>query len=224
MPALPDDKEHFSDGWNKSVRENILTSHSRRAACTESNGEYIRSTLDAAWLKGCGKFRHVTTRAVAVRILRGNTAVETERVRCNILRRHHSGYRKCRLAGSGTGFRRALSSTQRGRMALSGCVTAKRRCCRFMAVSAGRDARRLRNENAADWAVVNRTGPDTDLRRSVNPVLRNLVEQGWLQPNPHRPSARVDGSGPGGTPDAGIPAVCGWRLELVRAGNSRVRL
>jgi uncharacterized NAD(P)/FAD-binding protein YdhS len=32
--------------------------------------------------------------------------------------------------------------------------------------------------------VVNCTGPDTDLSRSTNPVLRNLVEQGWLQPDP----------------------------------------
>src|ERR1039457_7240525 len=32
--------------------------------------------------------------------------------------------------------------------------------------------------------VVNCTGPETDLSRSTNPVLRNLVEQGWLQPDP----------------------------------------
>jgi uncharacterized NAD(P)/FAD-binding protein YdhS len=38
-------------------------------------------------------------------------------------------------------------------------------------------------------------GPDTDLSRSANPVLRNLVEQGWLQPDPHRLGALVDDRG-----------------------------
>jgi uncharacterized NAD(P)/FAD-binding protein YdhS len=30
--------------------------------------------------------------------------------------------------------------------------------------------------------VINGTGPETDLSRRAKPVLRNLMEQGWLQP------------------------------------------
>lgn len=43
--------------------------------------------------------------------------------------------------------------------------------------------------------VVNCTGFDTDLSRSTNPLLRNLVEQGWLLPDPHRLGAMVDDRG-----------------------------
>ena len=43
--------------------------------------------------------------------------------------------------------------------------------------------------------VINCTGPDTDLSRSTNPLLRNLVDQGWLQPDPHRLGAMVNDQG-----------------------------
>ena len=43
--------------------------------------------------------------------------------------------------------------------------------------------------------VINCTGPRTDLSRSANPMLRSLVEQGWLQPDRHRLGALVDGDG-----------------------------
>jgi uncharacterized NAD(P)/FAD-binding protein YdhS len=43
--------------------------------------------------------------------------------------------------------------------------------------------------------VINCTGPRTDLSRSANPMLRSLVEQGWLQPDRHRLGALVDCDG-----------------------------
>jgi uncharacterized NAD(P)/FAD-binding protein YdhS len=64
--------------------------------------------------------------------------------------------------------------------------------------------------------VVNCTGPDTDLSRTANPVLRNLVEQGWLQPDPHRLGALVDDRG------ALVPARSGWRPPLYALGPLRL--
>ena len=63
--------------------------------------------------------------------------------------------------------------------------------------------------------VVNCTGPDTDLSRSTNPVLRNLVEQGWLQPDAHRLGALVDDRG------ALSPARGGRRPPLYALGRCR---
>jgi uncharacterized NAD(P)/FAD-binding protein YdhS len=63
--------------------------------------------------------------------------------------------------------------------------------------------------------VVNCTGPDTDLSRSTNPVLRNLVEQGWLQPDPHRLGALVDDRG------ALSPARGGLRPPIYALGPLR---
>jgi uncharacterized NAD(P)/FAD-binding protein YdhS len=64
--------------------------------------------------------------------------------------------------------------------------------------------------------VINCTGPDTDLRRSANPLLRNLVEQGWLQPDPHRLGALADDCG------ALIPARGGRRPPLYALGPLRL--
>jgi uncharacterized NAD(P)/FAD-binding protein YdhS len=64
--------------------------------------------------------------------------------------------------------------------------------------------------------VVNCTGSDTDLSRSANPVLRNLVEQGWLQPDPHRLGALVDDRG------ALVPARGGWQPPLYALGPLRL--
>jgi uncharacterized NAD(P)/FAD-binding protein YdhS len=64
--------------------------------------------------------------------------------------------------------------------------------------------------------VVNCTGPDTDLSRSTNPVLRNLVEQGWLQPDPHRLGALVDDRG------ALSPARGGLRPPIYALGPLRL--
>ncbi len=43
--------------------------------------------------------------------------------------------------------------------------------------------------------VINCTGPATNLSRSANPLLRNLLEQGALQCDPHRLGALVDCDG-----------------------------
>src|ERR1022692_2690814 len=64
--------------------------------------------------------------------------------------------------------------------------------------------------------VVNCTGPDTDPSRSTNPVLRNLVEQGWLQPDPHRLGALVDDRG------ALSPARGGLRPPIYALGPLRL--
>jgi uncharacterized NAD(P)/FAD-binding protein YdhS len=64
--------------------------------------------------------------------------------------------------------------------------------------------------------VINCTGPDTDLSRSTNPLLRNLLEQGWLQPDPHRLGALVDDQG------ALLPACGGSRPPLYALGPLRL--
>ena len=64
--------------------------------------------------------------------------------------------------------------------------------------------------------VVNCTGPDTDLSRSANPLLRNLVEQGWLQPDPLRLGALVDDQG------SLLPARGGRRPPLYALGPLRM--
>jgi uncharacterized NAD(P)/FAD-binding protein YdhS len=64
--------------------------------------------------------------------------------------------------------------------------------------------------------VINCTGPDTDLSRSTNPLLRNLLEQGWLQPDPHRLGALVDDQG------ALLPARGGSRPPLYALGPLRL--
>lgn len=43
--------------------------------------------------------------------------------------------------------------------------------------------------------VVNCTGFGADLKRTTNPLLRNLMDQGWLRPDPHRLGALVDDRG-----------------------------
>jgi len=43
--------------------------------------------------------------------------------------------------------------------------------------------------------VINCTGPAANLARTANPLLRNLVERGILQPDRHRLGALVDGDG-----------------------------
>lgn len=43
--------------------------------------------------------------------------------------------------------------------------------------------------------IVNCTGSETDLSRTANPVLRDLIEQGWLQSDPHRLGTRVNDDG-----------------------------
>lgn len=63
--------------------------------------------------------------------------------------------------------------------------------------------------------VINCTGPQTDLARTANPMLRNLVEQGWLQPDPHRLGALVDADG------ALVPAG-GTRVPLYALGPLRL--
>jgi uncharacterized NAD(P)/FAD-binding protein YdhS len=47
-------------------------------------------------------------------------------------------------------------------------------------------------------------------------VLRNLVEQGWLQPDPHRLGALVDDRG------ALVPARGGWQPPLYALGPLRL--
>ena len=64
--------------------------------------------------------------------------------------------------------------------------------------------------------VVNCTGPDADLSRSANPLLRNLVEQGWLQPDPHRMGALADDRG------ALLPSRGGRRPPLYALGPLRM--
>jgi uncharacterized NAD(P)/FAD-binding protein YdhS len=64
--------------------------------------------------------------------------------------------------------------------------------------------------------VVNCTGSDTDLSRSTNPLLRSLVEQGWLQPDPHRLGALVDDQG------SLLPARGGRRPPLYALGPLRL--
>ena len=64
--------------------------------------------------------------------------------------------------------------------------------------------------------VVNCTGFDTDLSRSANPLLRNLMEQGWLQPDPLRMGALADDRG------ALLPARGGWQPPLYALGPLRM--
>jgi uncharacterized NAD(P)/FAD-binding protein YdhS len=64
--------------------------------------------------------------------------------------------------------------------------------------------------------AINCTGPDTDLSRSANLVLRHLVEQGWLQPDAHRLGALVDDRG------ALLPVRSGWRPPLYALGPLRM--
>ena len=64
--------------------------------------------------------------------------------------------------------------------------------------------------------VINCTGPAADLARSANPVLRNLVEQGWLQPDAHRLGALVDDRG------ALLPARGGRRPPIYALGPLRL--
>lgn len=80
-----------------------------------------------------------------------------------------------------------------------------------IATRGGTETKALRVERA-----INCTGPDTDLSRSTNPVLRNLVEQGWLQPDPHRMGALADARG------ALLPARGGWRPPLYALGPLRM--
>ncbi|MGA3041681.1 MAG: hypothetical protein ABSF54_12920 [Bryobacteraceae bacterium] len=64
--------------------------------------------------------------------------------------------------------------------------------------------------------VVNCTGPDTNLSRTANPILCNIVEQGWLQPDPHRLGALVDDQG------GLLAARDGWRPPLFALGPLRM--
>lgn len=64
--------------------------------------------------------------------------------------------------------------------------------------------------------VVNCTGSDADLSRSVNPLLRNLMEQGWLQPDPLRMGAWADDRG------ALLHARGGWQPPLYALGPLRM--
>ena len=64
--------------------------------------------------------------------------------------------------------------------------------------------------------VVNCTGSDADLSRSINPLLRNLMEQGWLQPDPLRMGALADDRG------ALLPARGGWQPPLYALGPLRM--
>ena len=64
--------------------------------------------------------------------------------------------------------------------------------------------------------AINCTGPETDLSRSTNPVLRSLMQQGWLQPEAHRLGALVDNRG------ALLPARCGWQPPLYALGPLRL--
>jgi uncharacterized NAD(P)/FAD-binding protein YdhS len=98
------------------------------------------------------------------------------------------------LAGRTRGFRLTVDGVEVN-IALRGCAGAKT----------------LKVER-----IVNCTGPDTDLGRSTNPVLRNLVEQGWLQPDPHRLGALADDQG------ALLPAGVGWRPPLYALGPLRL--
>ncbi|HVN05533.1 MAG TPA: hypothetical protein VMT86_14005 [Bryobacteraceae bacterium] len=43
--------------------------------------------------------------------------------------------------------------------------------------------------------VINCTGSSTDLARSTDPLLRDLLAQGWMQPDPHRLGAVTDADG-----------------------------
>jgi len=43
--------------------------------------------------------------------------------------------------------------------------------------------------------VINCTGSSTDLARSTNPLLRDLLAQGWIQPDAHRLGAVTDADG-----------------------------
>lgn len=64
--------------------------------------------------------------------------------------------------------------------------------------------------------AINCTGPETDLSRSTNPVLRSLMQQGWLQPEAHRLGALVDDRG------ALLPARGGWQPPLYALGPLRL--
>lgn len=54
---------------------------------------------------------------------------------------------------------------------------------------------RAENRRLQVARIVNCTGSDTDLSRTANPVLRDLMQQGWLQADPHRLGTRVDAQG-----------------------------
>jgi len=365
MSALPEDREHFLR-WLERTRPGQYTTCS--FAPRSLYGEYIRSVLDDALLRGCGKLRHLSTRAVGTRVQRGNVAIETEssevpyadavilatgnaapagwpdvspEVRSSgrffnmawmegafesrerhapvlllgsgltavdaLLALRHRGHRgkvymvsrrglmpqmhvlpvygcvrqapcaglrglldHMRMAASHSatlpsGWREAVDSirpetnrhwqalsfaeqrrflrhlrpfwdTHRHRMAPQiGTVVQGLLRAGSLEVLAGRtrgfrllqdgqdgvevriamrgcaETRTLRVERA-----INCSGPDADLSRSANPVLRNLVEQGWLQPDPHRLGALVDDQG------ALLPARRGWRPPLYALGPLRM--
>ena len=64
--------------------------------------------------------------------------------------------------------------------------------------------------------VINCTGPDTNFSRSANPLLRNLMEQGWLQQDPNRLGTLTGDRG------ALLPARGGWQPPLYALGPLRM--
>jgi hypothetical protein len=76
-------------------------------------GEYLGSVLDEARRPGLGKFRHVKTRAVGVRVLKEKIAVETEpsgvlNADALILATGNAAPRRLAKPLPGGGFERAL--------------------------------------------------------------------------------------------------------------------
>jgi uncharacterized NAD(P)/FAD-binding protein YdhS len=75
---------------------------------------------------------------------------------------------------------------------------------------------RAETEAVTVQRIINCTGPDTNLSRTGNPLLRSLVEQGWLQPDPHRMGALADDQG------ALVGARAGSRPPLYAIGPLRM--
>jgi uncharacterized NAD(P)/FAD-binding protein YdhS len=75
---------------------------------------------------------------------------------------------------------------------------------------------RAETEAVTVQRIINCTGPDADLSRTGNSLLRNLVEQGWLQPDPHRMGAVADDQG------SLVPARAGYRPPLYAIGPLRM--